>query len=239
MTIRNDADKILREIWLRAAADPEGLRIDCKSVNTAKHYRMRLYRIAKDYRDGPNGDLELHEAVQMVSIAQPKDQWLVLVHTASAGLLGRSRSSSASNPARRTRRPSRTSRRGSRAAGGAGSADPDDTVLHAGGLTMPADSIKHPSMYPIWMRQAMERAMDHDKGGPVYAATVKDDAQERSMRRPFGLASRPIRQSPFRIGGRVSGRCSSTRPFGSGGMSIICMCRRRGEAAGARRAGRD
>ena len=50
---------------------------------------------------------------------------------------------------------------------------------------MPADSIKHPSMYPIWMRQAMERAMDHDKGGPVYAATVKDDAQERSMRRAF------------------------------------------------------
>lgn len=88
MTIRNDADKILREIWLRAAADPQGLRIDCKSVNTAKHYRMRLYRIAKGYRDGPNGDLELHEAVQMVSIAQPKDQWLVLVHTASAGLLG-------------------------------------------------------------------------------------------------------------------------------------------------------
>lgn len=88
MTIKNDADKILREVWLRAASSPEGLRIDCKSPQTAKHYRMRLYRVAKAYRDNPGDDLALFEAVQAISIAQPVDQWLVLKHSASAGLLG-------------------------------------------------------------------------------------------------------------------------------------------------------
>lgn len=88
MSVKNDADRILREVWIQAAAKPEGLRIDCKSINTAKHYRMRLYRVAKPYRDEPGDDPELFDAVQAVSIAQPTSQWLVLQHSASAGLLG-------------------------------------------------------------------------------------------------------------------------------------------------------
>ena len=88
MGIKSDADRVLREVWLRAATDPDGLRIDCKSVNTAKHYRMRLYRIASAYREHPGDDPELHAAIQAISIAQPKDQWLVLEHSASAGMIG-------------------------------------------------------------------------------------------------------------------------------------------------------
>ena len=88
MAALNDADKVLREVWLRAASNPDGLRINCKSANTAKHYRMRLYRVAKPYRNAPGDDPALFDAVQLVSIAQPTDEWLVLQHSAGAGLIG-------------------------------------------------------------------------------------------------------------------------------------------------------
>lgn len=49
---------------------------------------------------------------------------------------------------------------------------------------MPIDVPKHPSMYPIWMRQAIESSLN-ELGVPVFAVEVDNAAHERSLRRRF------------------------------------------------------
>lgn len=60
---------------------------------------------------------------------------------------------------------------------------------------MPIDIPKHPSMYPIWMRQAIEQALD-DLGTPVFAVEVEDAAHERSLRRNFRAYVKALRRQP-------------------------------------------
>lgn len=61
---------------------------------------------------------------------------------------------------------------------------------------MPADNLKHPSRYPIWMRQAIESAIaiaGCKHGNTVYAVQVKDAAHEKSLRREFRACVKSLR----------------------------------------------
>lgn len=58
---------------------------------------------------------------------------------------------------------------------------------------MPVDIPKHPSLYPIWMRQAIECVLEHPKER-VFAVSVRDDAHERSLRRYFRAYVKTLRK---------------------------------------------
>lgn len=85
----NDTDRILRAIWLKAAAQPKGLELDCGTYSSAKHYQMRLYKLARPLRDAPSGDPELAAAVAKLSISVKKDDSKLYIQpVAVAGVLG-------------------------------------------------------------------------------------------------------------------------------------------------------
>lgn len=85
----NDTDRILRAIWLKAAASPEGLELDCGTYSSAKHYQMRLYKLARPLRDAPSGDPELADAINRLSISVKKESGKLYIQpVAVAGVLG-------------------------------------------------------------------------------------------------------------------------------------------------------
>jgi hypothetical protein len=88
MTI-TDTERILRAIWLKAAAQPRGLELNCGSYSSAKHYQMRLYKLARPVRDKPDTDPELFSAIERLSISVSKnDSTLRILPVAQAGVLG-------------------------------------------------------------------------------------------------------------------------------------------------------
>ncbi len=85
----NDTDRILRAVWLKAAASPEGLELDCGTYSSAKHYQMRLYKLVRPLRENPVDDPELAAAAGKLSISVTKDSSkLKILPVAVAGVLG-------------------------------------------------------------------------------------------------------------------------------------------------------
>lgn len=85
--ITDDTTKLLRQVWLHAASQPNGFVLECGDKSSALYYRMRLYRVAKAARDRPHTDPELAEALSFLSIATPTDGKLHIAPMIKKGLL--------------------------------------------------------------------------------------------------------------------------------------------------------
>lgn len=89
MQASNDAERILRAIWLKAAGQPQGLELNCGTYSSAKHYQMRLYKLARPVRENPLTDPEFASAVERLSISVTKGSGMLKIQpVAVAGVLG-------------------------------------------------------------------------------------------------------------------------------------------------------